>query len=223
MCIPGISGADFDNDEVNPSSGTHSPHYGEIQRDRQQWLVRRAQEIRNGGSRTGPISGVDEPEGTEGNDTAANGIAAHGSTDNLRRALANQKLRARNHIVRDDDFDGIITPTPKKDAGDKFSVEERTKRMEIGAELWGATYVPPIDPDRRKKLIEKWSGLTNAKGDENAPGDPQDGGDERGGNGADNCDNCNGDEAEDAVKGYSQGAQVRARLWKISSETLCTS
>lgn len=39
-----------------------------------------------------------------------------------------------------------------------LSTEERADRMELGARLWNATYVPPIEPGRRLELIEKWSG-----------------------------------------------------------------
>lgn len=45
-------------------------------------------------------------------------------------------------------------------------VEERVRRMRIGAELWGATYVPPIEPGRRNDLMEKWSGWRKGGGDE---------------------------------------------------------
>ncbi|CAN0243234.1 unnamed protein product [Pylaiella littoralis] len=34
---------------------------------------------------------------------------------------------------------------------------ERVRRLERGAELWGGTYAPPIEPERRRDLIEKWS------------------------------------------------------------------
>lgn len=47
----------------------------------------------------------------------------------------------------------------------ELSVEERIERLETGVGLWGATYVPPIDPDRRMKLVDKWSGSRFANWD----------------------------------------------------------
>lgn len=37
-------------------------------------------------------------------------------------------------------------------------IKERIRRLERGAELWGGTYVPPIEPRRRQALSDKWSG-----------------------------------------------------------------
>ena len=35
--------------------------------------------------------------------------------------------------------------------------KERVRRLERGSDLWGGTYAPPIEPQRRKELTEKWS------------------------------------------------------------------
>lgn len=35
--------------------------------------------------------------------------------------------------------------------------KERIRRLERGAELWGGTYAPPIESQRRQGLIDKWS------------------------------------------------------------------
>ena len=37
------------------------------------------------------------------------------------------------------------------------TLEERLGRFERGVELWGTTYVPPIEPTRRQELVNKWS------------------------------------------------------------------
>lgn len=47
---------------------------------------------------------------------------------------------------------------PPVDGGSDGLVEERVHRMEEGARLWGATFVPPVEPARRLELIDKWSG-----------------------------------------------------------------
>ena len=47
------------------------------------------------------------------------------------------------------------------------SVEQRASRMEVGAKLWAATYVPPIEPERRQKMIDKWSGNASSGGKPN--------------------------------------------------------
>lgn len=36
--------------------------------------------------------------------------------------------------------------------------------MEVGATLWGATYVPPIEPERRREMVDKWSGNGSGSG-----------------------------------------------------------
>ncbi|CAM9585971.1 unnamed protein product [Scytosiphon promiscuus] len=41
--------------------------------------------------------------------------------------------------------------------GEEMERKERVRRLERGAELWEGTYVPPIEPDRRRDLIAKWS------------------------------------------------------------------
>ena len=45
------------------------------------------------------------------------------------------------------------------------SVEERASRLEMGAELWAATYVPPIEPARRQEMVERWSGVASSAGE----------------------------------------------------------
>lgn len=46
---------------------------------------------------------------------------------------------------------------PEELEGGTATTEERVKRVELGAELWDATYVPSIEPGRRQELIKKWS------------------------------------------------------------------
>lgn len=37
------------------------------------------------------------------------------------------------------------------------SLEERLHRLDRGVELWDATYVPPIAPDEKQRLLKKWT------------------------------------------------------------------
>lgn len=46
----------------------------------------------------------------------------------------------------------------------KGTLEERIVRLEVGNELWGATYVPPIEPTRRQELVDKWSSADKVEG-----------------------------------------------------------
>lgn len=47
--------------------------------------------------------------------------------------------------------------------GETAGLDERRRRLEAGVELWGATFVPPIEPRQRQKLIDKWSGTATGK------------------------------------------------------------
>ena len=50
------------------------------------------------------------------------------------------------------------------DGAAELPLEERLARLEAGVTLWGNTYVPPIAPDEKQRLIDRWSaeeGSTN--------------------------------------------------------------
>ncbi|CAM9608322.1 unnamed protein product, partial [Sphacelaria rigidula] len=52
---------------------------------------------------------------------------------------------------------------PQALEGGHATIEDRIARMEYGAELWGSTYVPAIEPGRRLELIEKWTSPGGSK------------------------------------------------------------
>lgn len=46
----------------------------------------------------------------------------------------------------------------------ELPLEERLGRLETGIVLWGNTYVPPIAPGEKQRLIERWTGIASAEG-----------------------------------------------------------
>lgn len=48
----------------------------------------------------------------------------------------------------------------------ELPLEERLGRLEMGVELWGATYVPPIAPEEKQRLAKKWTIAGEAGGGE---------------------------------------------------------
>eukprot|EP00752_Nemacystus_decipiens_P001812 g1750.t1 len=54
----------------------------------------------------------------------------------------------------------------------EMPLEERLARLEAGIALWGNTYVPPIAPDEKQRLIDRWSASAeDARKNGTAPGD----------------------------------------------------
>lgn len=52
------------------------------------------------------------------------------------------------------------TSTVAVGATETSEMKERIRRASIGVDLWGDTYVPPIEPVRRQGLINKWLAKT---------------------------------------------------------------
>lgn len=228
--------------------GTQSKYYGDVQRERQRWLVERAEELRSSTDKSNDVDGhgddknktsrslrededmgeatverhvrrvVDEgaaagvygvPEaltGFYGEEEGGQGIGkwervgGKGGTVNNAGVVRNGTVSKyqRELIGQDEDnsekevYEGgwgepaarsamgevvVVFPAPRESDGamgetngrrrlflgsgrrgiSKGTLEERIARLEVGAELWGATYVPPIEPTRRQELVDKWS------------------------------------------------------------------
>ncbi|CAN0123102.1 unnamed protein product, partial [Ectocarpus sp. 13 AM-2016] len=118
---------------VNIDSGTRSEHFGGAQRRHQQWLTRRAAELR------------DEGPALPSSAWSHAGRLAKGTF-------------SRGGSPIPPPPGGIAGAGPLPTEGGAASVEERVYRMEEGVRLWGGTFVPPVEPARRLALIDKWSG-----------------------------------------------------------------
>lgn len=117
---------------VDIDSGTRSQHSSAVQSQRQAWLTRRARDLLREETQAG-VTGADATaegllETVEGGATSGNGAG-------------------ENHPGAEERPRGL-----------GLSMEERVDRIELGARLWNATYVPPIEPGRRLELVDKWSG-----------------------------------------------------------------
>lgn len=53
-----------------------------------------------------------------------------------------------------------ISNTTAPNTTELAEIEERLRRASNAVNLWGETYVPPIEPVRRQEMIDKWSGKT---------------------------------------------------------------
>ncbi|CAN0394916.1 unnamed protein product [Pylaiella littoralis] len=51
-----------------------------------------------------------------------------------------------------------ISNTTAPNTTELAEIEERLRRASNAVNLWGETYVPPIEPVRRQEMIDKWSG-----------------------------------------------------------------
>lgn len=98
---------------IRLDSGVRSKHYGDIQRQHQEWLTRKVEAQNVGGAQ----------QYTPGGESSHTNSTTEGVTE----------------------------------ASD---AEQRIIRARIGVDLWGETYVPPIEPVRRQELIDKWTGKT---------------------------------------------------------------
>lgn len=115
-------------DELGNDVGTRSVHNGAQQRERQLWLHERADQLRAySGDAESPGNGEDSANVGGENSGEGNASPERGEAD------------------------------AGEDGAEVVSIEERLHRMERGVELWGATYVPPIAPDERRGLLEKWT------------------------------------------------------------------
>lgn len=186
---------------VDTHAGSLSPHYGDIQRERQQWLQSRLQALRDGdGGNTSKrrmveVDGELGPPGVEGGEAvvgeatrdAATGFPDGGSVGETQDEFVKQEGadvegigpsrrsapisrsgsgRAEEiHAEHALSVEGStrLLASDGEDGGNEPSMDERVRRMEVGIDLWGATYVPPIDPNRRKYLLEKWSGAESSQ------------------------------------------------------------
>lgn len=216
----------FSVGSIKPGSfGTQSKYYGDVQRERQRWLVERAEELRWPSDRSKDVDsmnktttsrnlradegmsgvptgfhGEGEGEGEQGIDkwdkggekvgTVNNtGVVRNGTVSKYQRELIGQEGDDRENEV----YEGapkamgevvVVFPGPSESAGvkgeangrrrlllsggrrgmPKGTLEERIARLEVGKELWGATYVPPIEPTRRQELVDKWSSAAKVEG-----------------------------------------------------------
>ncbi|CAB1108096.1 unnamed protein product [Ectocarpus sp. CCAP 1310/34] len=126
-------GAGTGDKGVSIDSGTRSEHFGGVQRGHQQWLMRRAAELRD------------------------EGPALPGSVWAHVGSIAKEVISRGGSWVPPPPA-GIAGAGPLPTDGAAASVEERVHRMEEGVRLWGGTFVPPVEPTRRLELIDKWSG-----------------------------------------------------------------
>lgn len=157
---------------VRADTGIRSPHYGDIQRHHQEWLIRKAQQLSlrlginehsaaegsksslaegvgGGGSTTTKLSSFEEkPEPPTKRDGSA---AAAVGRKTQEVGLKAQEVEERQRLLRGAEGTAAVERT---------ELEDRIDRANIGVRLWGETYVPPIEPERRQELIDKWTGTT---------------------------------------------------------------
>lgn len=113
--------------------GTRSEYNGVLQSERQSWLNKRAEWLRS--ENGGHTDDVAEQEGENVSSVDKN---------------ADEVMNEGNGVGQEKEAEGVWQ-------SDAVSMDERLHRLEIGEELWGATYVPPIAPERKEELIVKWS------------------------------------------------------------------
>ncbi|CAM9765718.1 unnamed protein product, partial [Ectocarpus fasciculatus] len=146
---------------VSIDSGTRSEHFGSVQRQHQQWLTRRASELRD---EAPALPKVDlRLARDEDKNGTRDSVSVWAGVGRLAKAVLGSPID-----------------------GGAASVEERVHRMEQGVRLWGATFVPPVEPARRLELIDKWSG--NARRRKSNTSSSQEGG-------GDADENTDGDDA----------------------------
>lgn len=207
ICICTNHNTEGQVEEVAIESGTLSPHYGEIQHERQRWLFKKARQLRltygiaippaaeeeahaqstspnstttqlsHGGQSTAVLSepsihersskpndevvaaGDHTADGGDGGNNRSQEDEKEGGKDNSRASARNAEEKEENRNARRKlgSSRADKTHVPEELEGGSATAEERIERLELGAELWGATYVPAIEPSRRQALIEKWS------------------------------------------------------------------
>eukprot|EP00903_Cladosiphon_okamuranus_P008313 g7997.t1 len=126
----------------NPEAGTRRLARLRLRRHQQEELRGRQRRRQMGGGTASLAS--DKGEGVAGGENAS-AIAATVAAENTARritAAVGWGWGWSGHVAESD------TAIKNK---------ERIRRLERGAELWGGTYAPPIEPQRRQELIDKWS------------------------------------------------------------------
>lgn len=74
------------------------------------------------------------------------GVGAPAERNGVPRLLTGPESAMRTAVAADGGSGAVELP-----------LEERVGRLETGIVLWGNTYVPPIAPDEKQRLIEKWT------------------------------------------------------------------
>eukprot|EP00752_Nemacystus_decipiens_P017301 g15498.t1 len=179
------AGRSVDGDKgVDMDAGTRSPHSGTVQRHRQAWLTRRARDLLReeitaawGTANTARLPGTAEGGGADGGMAAAPAAVATAAAGNAAAGHRGRRIDRESTTTTPEGTDRAGSPA-SGGAGDHQnrrpggaalsssrervrsgpSAEERAGRMELGARLWNATYVPPIEPQRRLELIDMWTG-----------------------------------------------------------------
>eukprot|EP00752_Nemacystus_decipiens_P002193 g2087.t1 len=161
---------------VRVDTGVRSPHYGDVQERHRAWLIRKAQQLSlrldNDADR---IVDGEKPNTTHREDEGSTAAAAGndgGSTTPFSSLEANSKATG---VGSDGRGSEVERKTRDEGEGGRSSlrgvaaaaaaaaqaeVEERIYRLNTGTRLWEETYVPPIEPARRRDLIDKWTGAT---------------------------------------------------------------
>eukprot|EP00752_Nemacystus_decipiens_P009859 g8796.t1 len=160
---------------VRVDTGARSPHYGDIQRRHQDWLTRKAQQLglrleRNADRGRGdsnpntsqPAEGRSVAAGEDKDSTTTSLPPPEGKLETTAAAVGRDgrgtDVRQKTPDEAEDGQSSLRGVAAAAEAA--AAVEERIFRVNTGARLWEETYVPPIEPARRRELIEKWTGAT---------------------------------------------------------------
>lgn len=141
--------------EVSDDVGTRSIHYGVHQRERQRWLEKEALKLAEEKYGTlPPLPPSTRDDAPAANDAAAKPAAAAANSSSLQ---AEEVTAART--VWDPDFLSVLAAAKGagRESGDE-EFQERWHRLSAGAKLWHTTYVPPIAPEEKGRLVKKWVG-----------------------------------------------------------------
>lgn len=171
-------------------TGVRSPHYGDIQRQHQEWLTRKAQQLRlrrrlkstnnddHSSSSIADNQNTIHPEdraeavaGKDGSSTTPSSSPLQGKPETTPgerdRRGEEVKVGWKTRDEAEGEGQGLLRGAAAATAA-QLELKERIYRVNTGARLWGETYVPPIEPARRQELIDKWTGTTRSPQESNA-------------------------------------------------------
>ena len=124
--------------------GTRSLHNGAHQEERRSWLRDRAEQLRIGAD-----SDTDADKGgSSGREQSDRKSREEGGEGQVQEQAANTTSGVAVG-------EGAADSVGRTSAA--VSLDERVLRLKKGEKLWGATYVPPIAPERKRELILKWT------------------------------------------------------------------
>ena len=162
---------------VRVDTGARSPHYGDTQRRHQEWLARKAQQLslrlettaNQSSSASNPYTSRLEEGRTDDTAAGEDGGSTKPFSPSEEKVETTARKRGDGHgtevgrTTLDEDVGGqssLRGAAAAEAAAVRSKVDERIYRLKTGAQLWRETYVPPIEPARRRELIDKWTGTT---------------------------------------------------------------